>query len=272
MKPITFTRVGEFYEYEYTSLGDAALQLDVEGDYPFMTVYARVSDQLDWVTVQGECLRPKSLVRISMPSGMLMRIVLRATAVNYAALSVQASGTGGEISPSPDTPSTPGGSSTTMPVIAVTYDVTTTTSTTKLMYSGNYVTYGIDAMYVDGNPITPATSYTFKEKGEHTVSIVSATIGNTVFYGCNRITKVVIPTGITRIGTQAFDSCTALTDITLPSTITSCASKAFPVLTNATIRIVGQLTATIKEILKTYFLGCNLYVNGSSKGTISESL
>lgn len=270
MKQITFIRMGEFFEYEYTSLGDTALQIDVEGDFPFLTVFARVSDQLEWVSVHSECLRKKSLVQVSMPAGVLMRLVLRADAVNYASLSETPSGAGGT-SPSPDTPGTPGSSSS-MPVINLTYDVTTTTNTTKLMYSGNYVTYGVDSMKVDGESTTPATSYNFNSKGEHAVSIVSATIGNTAFYGCNRITKVIIPYGVTRIGSQAFDSCTSLADITIPDTIVNFGSKVFPVLSGATIRIVGQLTAQIKEILKTYFIGSILYVNGTSKGTITNSI
>ena len=52
-------------------------------------------------------------------------------------------------------------------------------------------------------------------------------IGDRAFYGCNRLTNIVLSGKIERIGTAAFYNCTGLTDIEIPSTVTSIGGKAF---------------------------------------------
>ncbi len=51
-------------------------------------------------------------------------------------------------------------------------------------------------------------------------------IGNEAFYCCP-LTSVTFPSGLTSIGTMAFYNCDALTSITLPSSLTSIGTQAF---------------------------------------------
>ena len=50
---------------------------------------------------------------------------------------------------------------------------------------------------------------------------------NYAFSGCDRLTHVTIPEGVTNIGDSAFFSCTKLTSITIPASVTSIGTKAF---------------------------------------------
>lgn len=52
-------------------------------------------------------------------------------------------------------------------------------------------------------------------------------ISGFAFYGCKSLTNVTIPNSVTRIGCGAFASCTSLTSITLPDSVTSIGSQAF---------------------------------------------
>lgn len=173
--------------------------------------------------------------------------------------------------PAPVPPSSGGGGSqtaTAFPCIKATYDVTSTTSTTKLLYSSNYISYGIDRMIIDGEEEQSVTSFRFNEKGTHAVDIYAATAGNSSFYGCTNLVSVVLPSGMTRIGNQAFSACSRLRDITLPDTITNVGTSAFDSFSDGIIRINGQLTDTLRSIITKYFVGCQLYINGTSSGTI----
>lgn len=115
----------------------------------------------------------------------------------------------------------------------------------------------------DGEEHPSATSFRFSSIGEHKVRVVTAVAGNTAYYGCTQLTKVVIPTGITRIGEQAFRSCSILRDITLPDTIVNVGTSAFDYISDGIIRINGQLTDTLRSIITKYFTGCKLYINGN---------
>ena len=52
-------------------------------------------------------------------------------------------------------------------------------------------------------------------------------IGNAAFYGCTGLTSITIPNGVTRIGYIAFYGCTGLTSITIPNSVTFISSYAF---------------------------------------------
>ena len=52
-------------------------------------------------------------------------------------------------------------------------------------------------------------------------------IGDSAFYGCNGLTSITIPDGVTSIGSDAFRDCTGLTSITIPAGVTSIGSYAF---------------------------------------------
>lgn len=70
-------------------------------------------------------------------------------------------------------------------------------------------------------------------------------IGDDQFSGCNKLTSIVIPDGVTKIGSFAFSSCLELSDITIPSTVTTIGQASFVAckkLTNI------NLPNSIKEI------------------------
>ena len=52
-------------------------------------------------------------------------------------------------------------------------------------------------------------------------------IGERAFYGCNSITSIIIPEGVTSIGDSAFYGCSSLTSVTIPNSVTSIGSGAF---------------------------------------------
>ena len=52
-------------------------------------------------------------------------------------------------------------------------------------------------------------------------------IGNSAFYGCQKLTSITIPSSITRIGKNAFWNCYVLTSVTIPSSVTSIQRGAF---------------------------------------------
>lgn len=55
------------------------------------------------------------------------------------------------------------------------------------------------------------------------------------FFGCDRITELVIPDGVTEIAQSAFSGCTALTQIKLPGSIAKIADDAFANCPDVTI-------------------------------------
>ena len=52
-------------------------------------------------------------------------------------------------------------------------------------------------------------------------------IGERAFYGCYRLTSIVIPDSVTSIGEEAFAYCESLTSITIPDSVTSIGRGAF---------------------------------------------
>lgn len=149
-----------------------------------------------------------------------------------------------------------------LPYIETTYDVKSATTAAKVLYSSYFISYGIDHMLFDGEEYPSATSFKFNSVGEHTVRVVTAVAANTAYYGCSLMTKAVIPAGITRIGDQAFRSCAILRDITIPDTIKTVGNNVFDVFSDGVIRINGELTDVLRELITKYFMGCQLYVNG----------
>ena len=124
--------------------------------------------------------------------------------------------------------------------VICTYNVTSTTEETHLLYSGLTLSE-IASMEVDGVNATVATGYTFTTTGEHAVKFTlknNTTISDSAFNGCSRLTSVVIPDSVTSIGNQAFYSCKNLTSIVIPDSVTSISGFAFqncPGLTSVTI-------------------------------------
>ena len=79
-------------------------------------------------------------------------------------------------------------------------------------------------------------------------------IGSYAFSGCNRLTSLTLPDGITEIGDHAFEGCSELTSLTLPAGITKIGSEAFNGCTGLTSL---TLPAGITKIGDDVFRGCS---------------
>ena len=79
-------------------------------------------------------------------------------------------------------------------------------------------------------------------------------IGSYAFKGCNRLTSLTLPDGITEIGDQAFHGCSGLTSLNLPAGITSIGSEAFNGCSGLTSL---TLPASITKIGDQAFHGCS---------------
>ena len=64
-------------------------------------------------------------------------------------------------------------------------------------------------------------------KSKCTISENVKTISATAFYGCSKLTKIIVPDSVTSIGESAFINCTNLTDITISKKIKSIEVSAF---------------------------------------------
>lgn len=103
-----------------------------------------------------------------------------------------------------------------------TYTVFKNSSTTDIKY------ISIPSKYNDGiNGIHPVT-----------------TIGNSAFWGCNKLTSITIPDSVTTIGNIAFFNCNKLTSITIPNSVTTIVSGAFKA-TGVTSVIIGNGVTSI---------------------------
>ena len=71
----------------------------------------------------------------------------------------------------------------------------------------------------------------------------------------SKITKVVIPEGVTSIGSKAFSGCSNLQNVTIPEGVTSIADGAFEECSN--LQSV-DIPASVKNIGFYAFRGCNL--------------
>lgn len=59
-------------------------------------------------------------------------------------------------------------------------------------------------------------------------------ISNNAFYGCSKMTSIVIPESITKIGSSAFYSCTSLKEINIPQSVKTIGNDAFVYCNNLT--------------------------------------
>lgn len=94
---------------------------------------------------------------------------------------------------------------------------------------------------------TPITNYSGNISIPETVSNGGTTYTVTgiyadAFLGCDGLTSVTLPQGITVIGEEAFKGCTALTAIRIPSTVTSIEKSAFAQCEGITSIIIPDAT------------------------------
>ena len=113
------------------------------------------------------------------------------------------------------------------PIVIAKYNVTSTSSATKICYT----TSSFSEMEIDG-VVQPnvVTSYTFDSRGEHTVKYKLSdptSIDSQTFQSCSKLTSIDIPSGVTSIGYRAFYNCSKLTSIDIPSGVTSIGGSAF---------------------------------------------
>jgi hypothetical protein len=77
-------------------------------------------------------------------------------------------------------------------------------------------------------------------------------IGDTSFFGCKKLTSIVIPDGVTSIGLGAFQSCEALTNVVIPDGVTSIGTFAFAFSGLTSVTIPG----TVASVDSQAFSGC----------------
>ena len=74
-------------------------------------------------------------------------------------------------------------------------------------------------------------------------------IGAWAFYGCDHLTSVTIPDGVTDIGTEAFQSCIRLTSITIPKSVTRIDYKVFDNCNSITnVTFLGKTMEQVQNI------------------------
>ena len=173
--------------------------------------------------------------------------------------------------------------------ITSTFNVTSTTSPTKLCHS-SAISYFTE-MYVDGVQIDVASGYTFNTTGEHTVNYIladkttigdnalfgcydlkSVTIGSGVetinyrsFFNCNKLTSVTIGSGVKTIGNQVFWNCLSLTSIDIPSNVETIGSSALGSCTSLTsVTIPSSVTSIGNDAFVNSLIHTDNFINNSS--------
>ena len=173
--------------------------------------------------------------------------------------------------------------------ITSTFNVTSTTSPTKLCHS-SAISYFTE-MYVDGVQIDVTSGYTFNTTGEHTVNYMladkttigdnalfgcynlkSVTIGSGVetinyrsFFNCNKLTSVTIGSGVKTIGNDVFWNCLSLTSIDIPSSVETIGSSALGSCTSLTsVTIPSSVTSIENDAFVNSLIHTDNFINNSS--------
>ena len=79
-------------------------------------------------------------------------------------------------------------------------------------------------------------------------------LGDYAFYGCSRLTNLILPSSVTEIGGAAFRGCSGLTNLTIPSSITSIAESTFRGCSGLTSLTIPS---SVTEIGESAFNGCS---------------
>ena len=163
--------------------------------------------------------------------------------------------------------------------VVCTYNVTSTTEATQLLYSGITLSE-IASMEVDGINATVATVYTFTTTGKHTVKYTfkdNTAIPQNTFNGGSpfkggyyNLTSVVIPDSVTSIGENAFYNCTGLNSLTIGSGVTSIGNSAFTYCKNLTSVTIPDSVITIGDYAFYNCTGLNSLTIGSGVTSIGN--
>lgn len=138
--------------------------------------------------------------------------------------------------------------------IVCTYNVTSTTSTTKVCNNtSNFTSMEVDGVLLD----SVTTGYTFETAGEHTVKfelVDPTSIGNMAFGSCYALTEITIPDSVVTIGDLAFMGCSNLTSITIPDSVISIREAAFADCSNLNdITCLATTAPNINNVFTGYF-------------------
>ena len=144
----------------------------------------------------------------------------------------------------------------------------TSTSTPYSLISGTYLTY-IDTMYIDGEQVTPSSSYTFSTVGEHTVKIFidtsKVTNMSSMFFQCSGLTSITFGDNFDTSNVTSmynmFSSCSGLTSITFgdnfdTSNVTSM-NRMFDYCNNLTSLDVTLFNTSNVTNMSAMFFNCN---------------
>lgn len=80
------------------------------------------------------------------------------------------------------------------------------------------------------NPVTCGNTLLYcppSYEGEYHIPMEITVLSGSVFSGCSKITKVIIPHGVTTIASSTFSGCSALESVSIPSTLEYVGSSAF---------------------------------------------
>ncbi|MDE6023169.1 MAG: leucine-rich repeat domain-containing protein, partial [Muribaculaceae bacterium] len=112
-------------------------------------------------------------------------------------------------------------------------------------------------------------------KTECEISSTVASIGNSAFYDCHRLTSVTIPNSVTIIGKYAFKDCYNLTSVIIPNSVTSIGDHAFDYcrrLTSVTIpnsvTSIGDYVFVVCDKLTDIFVEDGNEYYASDKGVL----
>lgn len=162
-----------------------------------------------------------------------------------------------------------------MQYITITYDVSSTTSTTQILYKvGNVI-----KMFYKGGEVPVSTSYKFPETGNQRITFALSNkkcVTVDQFRGCNAIVDIQLgsqikvlreqcfynsaaenlnlPNGIMHIASSAFCGCYNLKSISIPDSVVIIDDFAFYSATNLTTVVIGN---GVTEIGEYAFYGCS---------------
>lgn len=147
--------------------------------------------------------------------------------------------------------------------ITAKFNVTSTTSPTKLYYSE--IEKYINEMEIDGVKVDVTSAYTFNTLGEHTVEYMlkdKIEINSGAFSNCTNLTSIVIKEGLQTIRYRAFYRCTSLSSITIPSSVLIIEGYVFYRCTSlSSITCYGTTAPLLKE--------SNTFYNLPTTGTLT---
>ena len=133
--------------------------------------------------------------------------------------------------------------------LAVTYEVTSTTEPTQILYNNSGTLLAIETAKYDDTPITIQTGYTFPNTGPQTIVfyLTSSTIPNYAFNKCSGITACKIGEGITELGSNCLCG-TSLTSVTIGESVTTLGAGCL-CGTSLTSLTIPSSVATIKGVV-----------------------